>query len=132
MVTKAIVEEIINNYQARVRIPIFNKAKGVNLATPSDELPVATICCLPNIFPKYHIGDVVYVAFEDNNISTPVIIGILYAENVGKETFCEVKSESLNVTANAQLPDLTTIGSITGYELQMLQGVTKPLKDINR
>ena len=57
---------------------------------------------------------------------------MLYAENVGKETFCDIKAQSLNVTVDANLPESTSIGYTTSTEIQMLQGVTKPLKDINR
>lgn len=77
MITKAIVEEIVSETQARVRIPILHKISTSSSATPFNELPIATICTLPGIHIKYDVGDVVYVSYEDNLSSKIVILGEL-------------------------------------------------------
>ena len=41
MVTKAIIEEVINEYQVRVRIPLIHKMAISASATPFKELPIA-------------------------------------------------------------------------------------------
>lgn len=96
MITKAYIEEVISPYQMKVRMPIFDKPSGVNLCTNNENLSIATICCLPNIIPQYNVGDVVFVAFEDNNLSTPVILGVLYAENINTNTYCNINGDSID------------------------------------
>ena len=41
MVTKAIIEEVINEHQVRVRIPLIHKMSISASATPFKELPIA-------------------------------------------------------------------------------------------
>lgn len=87
MIQKAIIEEIIQGgYQARVRIPRYNKAASSPTATDKQDLAVATICTFPGIHPSYQIGDIVFVGFENEEINQPVILGLLYRENMGSST----------------------------------------------
>lgn len=87
MIQKAIIEEIIQGgYQARVRIPRYNKAASSPTATDTGDLAIATICTFPGIHPSYQIGDIVFVGFENEEINQPVILGLLYRENMGSST----------------------------------------------
>ena len=87
MIQKAIIEEIVaNGYQARVRIPRYNKASSSPTATDKQDLAIATICTYPGIHPSYQIGDIVFVGFENDRVNQPVILGLLYRENMGSST----------------------------------------------
>lgn len=77
MVTKAIIEEVINEHQVRVRIPLIHKMAISASATPFKELPIAQICCTPGINILYSVGDVVYVSYEDDLSSKIVVLGDL-------------------------------------------------------
>ena len=81
MVTRALIEEKINDYLYKVRIPIYHKIAGTADATPSSALPIASICQIAGIYPSYNIGNVVYVDFLENNLLSPIIIGQIYNEN---------------------------------------------------
>lgn len=84
MIQKAIIEEIIQGgYQARVRIPRYNKAASSPTATDTGDLAIATICTFPGVHPSYQLGDIVFVGFENEEINQPVILGLLYRENMG-------------------------------------------------
>lgn len=84
MIQKAIIEEIVyGGYQARVRIPRYNKAASSPTATDTADLAIATICTFPGVHPSYQIGDIVFVGFENDRINQPVILGLLYRENMG-------------------------------------------------
>ena len=74
MITQAYVQDVINRHSVRVRIPLYNKAEGVNGSTPNSELGVAPICTLPNIINDPHPGDVVFIAFEEDDLSKPVVL----------------------------------------------------------
>lgn len=87
MIQKAIIEEIVaNGYQARVRIPRYNKASSSPTATDKQDLAIATICTYPGIHPSYQIGDIVFLGFENDEVNQPVILGLLYRENMGSST----------------------------------------------
>lgn len=107
MIQKAIIEEIIQGgYQARVRIPRYNKAASSPTATDTGDLAIATICTFPGIHPSYQIGDIVFVGFENEEINQPVILGLLYRENMGNSMSDMVDvilpSEQLNTVNDAQ------------------------------
>lgn len=127
MITKAIVEKIYDNYRIAVRIPIFDKVPNVDGATPTDQLGVATICTLPKASPNIMVGDTVFVAFENNDISQPVIIGYLYSENLPKAAQ-GLNLDSIEVSAVAKLPSQTTIGDVSMAELQCLKGTKSNLQ----
>lgn len=121
MVTKAIIEKVINRYTARVRIPIINKARGAVSATPTNELYVASISISPNCNPDLREGDIVFVAFEDGNNGKPVIIGQLFREGPN-ETLSDIKSSTMEVVLSCDLPEDTTIGDISSFDLKNLYG----------
>lgn len=116
MVTKAIIEGIISDYEVTVSIPL--------LETTSSE---ALICTLPQgrFIPK--IGDVVFVAFEDYDIGRPVVIGCLFKEsgNISEES---LNLADLNVSSTTKLSKQTTIGEVKYTELQCLKGLTDNLQ----
>jgi cold shock CspA family protein len=116
MVTKAIITEIVDKYQAKVRIPIFNKAQGSAFATPDNELAVAPICAMAGSAPNYKPGDVVFVAFEYDTFSYPVILGSLLTESSIQGNTSDFNVNRLHVVSEAELPDSTTVNGfiITG------------------
>ena len=122
MVTKGIITEIINKYQARVRIPIYNKAEDSPTATPNNELSIGPVCTLSGIAPNISVGDVVIVAFEQDVFTEPIILGLLYREDSSKG-FSDIRAAELNVATEATLPRKTTIGDVTSDDLNNLIGL---------
>lgn len=126
MVTKGIVEEIINVYQAKVRLPVYDGFADTKNATPSDELTIASICNIPNIYNTIAVGDIVYVAFEDNDLGNPVILGQLYKEEMNTLADLKLNSANINqltINKNTSLPQNTSIGSISSKEIAALSGI---------
>lgn len=108
MITKAIVEELLDGgKQARVRIPFYDKVQGAADATATQDLSIASTSIIPGCYPVYNVNDIVFVAFEDDSISKPVIIGLLYANDNINST-CDINAQSLIATVNSQLPEDTT------------------------
>lgn len=103
MLCKAIIEEIINNYQARVRIPIYHKIASSSFATLKENLPIASICTIPGVDFALKVGEIVYVDFELDQIENPVIIGILSRPDSVSSS--NITTESLKVNVNCSLPD---------------------------
>jgi len=124
MITKAIIEQIINQYEVRVRIPVYNKSADAVNCTPTDQLYIASTCIPAGQSYNYNVGDVVYVGFEDNDVSKPVILGFLYNSNDLSST-SDYQIRNLYVDSEAVLPKYTNIGSITGSEINTLSGQTR-------
>ena len=85
MITKAIIEEKINQYQYKVRIPIFDRMDESPDHTDFKDLAIATVSIPRGINNNIQVGDIVFVGFEDNNSSQPIILGHLYREQLTKE-----------------------------------------------
>jgi hypothetical protein len=86
MIQKAIVEAILNDYQVKVRIPKYDKMSYDGASYK--ELSTGIICSAPGTLVNYSKGDVVLVAFENDEISKPVVLGLLYTN---KSTEASVK-----------------------------------------
>lgn len=120
MITKAIIEEILDNgYHARVRIPIYHKSADSPYGTPRSQLPIASICCEPGSIPSLKVGDIVFVGFEEDITSQPVIIGMLF--RTGDASRTNLRVSSLQVDVNTVLSSDLTVGETTSNDLNNLK-----------
>ena len=122
MVTKGIITEVISDYKAKVRIPLYDSVESAKGSTLDKDLSIATVCTLPNLTHPVDVGDVVYVSFEDGDKSKPVILGHLHKEN---KTKTKVNLDVGNITTNSttQLGYQTSIGNIRPAEIAALSGI---------
>ena len=78
MLTKGIIESISSDgFSAKVRIPTIHRIANDPLGVSTADLDDATILSVPGLMPVYMIGDVVFVQFENDEIGSPVICGLL-------------------------------------------------------
>ena len=127
MIYKGIVEQIVDPYTIKVRIPKLHSVKASNEYIPTESLPNATVCTLPKTHPNIYLGDIVMVGFENNDYSKPVILGHLYKESFGEHSISTEMYE-LIVTSHANLPAKTQIGKVTAEELSHLSGTAGNLQ----
>lgn len=121
MIMKAQVVELVGSNLFRVRIPTLNGKEGDTTSTPNEDLPLATLCTLPNISNVVNAGDIVFVEFEENDYGRPVILGQLYRPqaSTNNNTCVDLRVRSIEVndkrggmsTSRATLPYNTTIGT---------------------
>lgn len=121
MITKAIVEEVIDPYNIRVRIPSIDRTYQSSVHVNKEDLDIAVICTLPGCDPNIKVGDIVIVSFDDAEEDT-LILGHLYRTKK-TETLCDMILSKLNVEDVATLPENTTIGNVSSFELQQLTGI---------
>ena len=69
MITKAIIEKKLNEFQYKVRIPIFDRVEDSPEHTAFPDLAVATACMPKGLNNSLEEKDIVFVAFEDNSAS---------------------------------------------------------------
>ncbi len=127
MITKAIVESIVDNYTVKVRIPRIDRLGFNSIRTSTEYLNEAIVCTLSNCDPNLQIGDIVFVALDDQNEDEVIILGHLYREK-RTSTYCDLILNELVVNSNASLPIGTSIGEISYEELLMLKGANKTLQ----
>lgn len=128
MVTKAIVEQLIDPYHVRVRIPSIDRTLQSAVHTTTEHLNVALVCTLPGCDPNIRVGDVVFISFDDYSENQVVIIGHLYSKY--QETpLCNLALQSLNVSDTATLPDNTSIGDVSSDEVRCLKGSRYSLQE---
>ena len=122
MITKAYVQTIIDESTVVVRMPLFNKIAEVSGSTPDSELPTASLCIVPGAEYVLEEGDIVFLGFEEDNISNPVVLGVLSRYNK-KNSKINLNLLDLYVDQAAKLPYQTTIGDVSAVSIACLQGL---------
>ena len=131
MITRGIVEKIVNRYAIKVRIPLLHNASNSTTHTDTENLAAATICATPRCDFNVQVGDVVYVGFENEDYSKPVILGYLYGANVGKITPVQQSLQSIDIEGITKLSAATYIGNIGPDNIKILATLQEQLDDIN-
>ena len=129
MITRATIEQKIDEYNYKVRIPIFDRGKDDSLATPTKDLSIAVASLPKGMYGSLQEGDVVFVGFENNQIESPVILGHLYREDLFKSEFSINTVNTLEAKAKVILPTSITIGNNISYkEIFCLDGITENIQ----
>lgn len=112
MLTKGYIVELSTSTsnKFKVRIPLFDSA-GQDTLTNSDNVVEATLCYEPSNLDSYEVGDCVFIEFENDEESKPVIIGKLYTTD-SKENRGFGNLSTLNVSSSASLPLDSTLGDV--------------------
>lgn len=110
MLTKGIIVKNIDDYSSKVRIPVYHKAKLSAGSVLDKDLPVAYYCMPPGTKPEFKEGEVVWVDFELDDKSTPVIVGSLVSKN--NKSASNIKAVSLDVEVNSSLSSSTTESNV--------------------
>lgn len=90
MIQKGIVEEIINKYKLKVRVPKYDKAKSAPDKIRTSELAESIICTLPGSDVAYSVDDIVIIGYENDELSKPIVLGSLYCDK-NKNTTSQTK-----------------------------------------
>lgn len=105
MITKAIIQSINTaGNKCIVRMPLFETAGSSNIVEAE-----ALVSITPGLFNNLFVGDVVFVAFEENALEKPIILGKLF-KGVGFENETTGGASivnSLRVKSSATIPATT-------------------------
>lgn len=111
MITKAIIKRLNTDKDNhfRVYIPLLRKANN----SEDDATLDATLIYIRGLENTFKVGDIVFVDFENNQYSSPVILGLLY---LGKETEDEITTnatfKSIHTLDSTRLTENTIIGDL--------------------
>lgn len=129
MVTKAIIRSINKNgTRCMVEMPLFNTASN-----PSPVIAEALVCITPGFYSNLSVGDIVFIAFEENAIDKPIILGKLFTGAVNES---EVSGgggilEFLKVNSKASLPG-STLFNFSGTNKAYYTDLNTPKKLADR
>ena len=113
MLQKGIIETIEDKYTAKVRIPRYDKLESSATGTKKDDLAVGIVCTLPGMNVTYAVGDIVLVDFENDELSKPVILGLLYRDHESKSTLELTDVNATLAGIDEKLSNLTSKGLYT-------------------
>ena len=102
-----------------VRMPYFESTGGGEVAVAT-----ATFSNTPGCFNGYKENDVVFVAFEDGQAQTPVVIGKLYlgAAAEAQEARGAISCQNLKASQTSALPADTSIVFNPGSDVIVAEG----------
>lgn len=110
MITKAEIQSIdLVGNTCIVRMPFFE-----TLNVGDKAIAEAIFSITPGVYNSYKVGDVVLVAFEDNQLSKPTVIGKLYISSTDSynDPRGAINCSDLTVCNNCKIPLNTELVSI--------------------
>ena len=126
MITKGIIEEVIDNNKVKVRCPTIDKIPESDLCNLN--LNEAIVCTLPGSSVSPRKGDVVFVGFENENFSLPIVLGYLYIDEP-ISSYNSLNTSSLTSRINTVLPKNTSIGSLNWNNIYSLKNLSNNIKE---
>lgn len=121
MIVRGFVEAIVDDTHVKVRVPKVNKMEGAVGATPTAELAIGVVCTPPGYSPRLRRGDAVIIGYENEDESSPIVLGMLFTLN--NDTTANAKIDSLEVKVDTKLSENTAIGNVSKENIQFLQGL---------
>ena len=121
MLVKAYIEERGSDNTYKIRIPTLNKIKNDSLSTTNEFF--ASVSSILNCKIDLYIGDCVYIDFENNDRSKPIIVGSVVSNRLS-----DYKFNSLVIDNNAILSNDIKIGDISFDELKCLDGMSENIQ----
>lgn len=116
MIYKAIIDSLLDGgYRAKIRIPYLDKPHTVAASKSNFNLYIANICTMPGCYPTYMPGDVVYVNFEQDDMSKPFIIGALYRKEMTSKINIEVDDIKIDKADIKDLVGVEVRGNAASY-----------------
>lgn len=128
MIVRGLVDKVIDKTNVRVQIPFIDRVPQSALNTSPELLSVAKVCTLPGYEMNLQQGDPVYIAFENNDTSKPVIIGVLSIME-DRLVRASIKVSSLECYTQASLPESTSIGEVTSNNIKQLVNITENIQN---
>lgn len=123
MIRRGIVEQIVDRYTVKVRIPEIDQVSTAALHVNTEDLDEMTVCVLPGCCINMQVGDIVIVSYDPYSSKQAVVIGYLFRENMSS-TLCDFELNKIDVKGKATLPYYTSIGNVTSEQLSYLSGTT--------
>lgn len=80
MIQKGIIAQVVDKYTYKVRIPKYDKISSATASTKTEDLAESIVCTIPGVDIAYALNDVVLVSFENDELSKPIILGLLYRD----------------------------------------------------
>lgn len=127
MITRGIIEEVIDSYTVKVRIPMVDRVATSTIHTSSNNLRQAVVSALPGIVLHLSVGDVVIVDLPDRSDNSGTILGYLYRPEI-KDFRCDALFDTVSIQSVSRLPKNTTIGDVTPPEIHCLHGVSSNIQ----
>lgn len=124
MITKGyIISKATNPTKFTVRLPIFETANSNEANIYKPFTLDASLLMTPGNYMGYNIGDCVFIGFEDNDYSKPVILGKLFTGDTETPNTVKEVNNQLLVNSGAILPANTSIGNVSAQDLKALEGI---------
>lgn len=112
MIQKAIVSEILDSFQLKIRIPKYDKLASSVDGVSSEDLSTGIICAYPGMEVAYTAGDVVLVAFENDEISKPVVLGLLYREGTNPDSVSKITGVDTAISSITEALDKINLSGL--------------------
>lgn len=121
MITRGLVTYIdYKTARCLVRLPIFENTKGQKLEMP------AMMLTYPGITPDYNLGDTVFIAFCDNALNAPIVLG-----KIGNESL-NLQSANFRSFNQLEVQDLAKFPMNTNFELDSESNIYNNYNSFNK